>query len=403
MVTVPSLLRVSRLAAGLLLPLLCSGCATIAQPARYVHMPEYGVVPVLDRRHYSEALVQYVAYDFTLPAGGGEIIVTPRSIPQSEAEARALAERNRAVLVRSERTKNRQELGRAPLELPAALIYWLPGVAIVTETLAHRAEESREAAATGSREPAPELRNVELRVVDESAAPLPGVTVLPLVSPIPFESWAGEEGRRSFGAGHWEPFFLSPELAEGLAAGLVRRLPDASLPALRSLGVTDGEGRWSHQHPEPWAREGEGDAVLYYLLAKEGFRPRVVTLPGEGMEPVERQVELGRETSAAEPGDLWDLVERLHAQLRFYRAQHGTRYARIPLPEPPLTGSEVDALLEEAGRIAPDYPPLLSARFYRAAERGDKETARTHGRFVGDREYLHALYGLKLSYGLVKY
>ncbi|HEX6861194.1 MAG TPA: hypothetical protein VF414_00165, partial [Thermoanaerobaculia bacterium] len=109
MVTIPSIRRLAR-GAAVLLPLLSSGCATIAQPTRYVHMPEYGVVPVLDRRHYSEALVQYVAYDFTLPAGGGEVVMTPRPIPQSEAEARALVESNRAVLVRSERTENLQEL-----------------------------------------------------------------------------------------------------------------------------------------------------------------------------------------------------------------------------------------------------------------------------------------------------
>jgi hypothetical protein len=317
-------LRVYRLSAGLLLPLIATGCATVAQPTRYVDLPEYGVVPVLDHRHYSEALVQYVAYDFTLPAGGGEIVRKPRPIPRSEAEARALVERNRAVLVQSERTNGRQELARAPLELPVALVYWLPGVAIVTEALTHGPEEGRERAASDSGEPAPELWHVEFRVVDESAAPLPGITVLPLVSPIPFESWAGEEGRRSFDAGHWEPFFLPPDLVEGLAAGLLRRLPDSSLPALRSLGVTDGEGRWSHWHPVPWVPAEGGEAVLYYLLAKEGFRPRVVTLPGAGMEPVELRVELERETSTAKAGDLWGLVERLHAQLRHYRAKHGS-------------------------------------------------------------------------------
>lgn len=401
MVTIPAFQRASRLA-GLLLPLLFSGCATIAQPTRYVHLPEYGTVPVLDHRSYSEALIEYVAFDFTLPSGSREIVRQPRPIPQTEAEARALVERNRAVLARSERAKERQEMARMPLELPAALVYWLPGVAIVTATLAQGAEEHREEE-VGSGEPLPRLRTVKLRAVDESGAPLPGSTVLPLVSPIPFESWAGEDGRRSFGTGHWEPFFLSPELAEGLAAGLLRRLPDPSLPSLlRSLSVTDGEGTWSHEHPAPWIPEGEGP-VLYYLLAKPGFQPRVVILPGEGMEPVEREVELLRGTSTAEPRDLWALVERLHSQLRYYESKHGERYAGVPPPESPLTGSEVDALLEEAGQIAPDYPPLLSVRFYREAERGDQEAARRHGQFVEDRQYLHALYGLDLSHGLVSF
>lgn len=390
--------------------LLTTSCGHF-RPNTFVHYPEYGTLPVDNARGHTRALPLYVALDRD-------------SLPQTEAEARPIAEANAARL-REERRGN--ENTETPLYLPVALV-GLPVILpafVVADAMQHKTiekeYEERVARERAEFEARLAERGVEVtvHVTDASGRDVEGARVLPLAWPIRHRTYGGPDGLRWYPRTPRVEFKPSSELSTLLANTMLEDR-EAMKAYLRLNGIevpedrTDSIGVWTHVNPllayvpSEWAvtvgrmtaDQFEGPFDVHYLVACEGYSGTFASarIARDGPRTVNLEVGLvARDAGKTEGDNPWQVARALREQVVYYerKLNDESQCLRPPDGPAPLKEEAFERFLDAALRVAPEFPLTHKARFWYDVERGDLEAARRHSIYVDDYACMYVFHGVE--------
>jgi hypothetical protein len=398
---------------GLLLAALAVvGCS--GKPRTFVHYPEYGYLPVERNSAYGnvDLLARYVAYDWDIAPPGvtgqyGRLMTTPRpSLPQTREEAVAIVERNFKVQDLESGSMTVTQAALLPVAIPLAMVYWAPGIHIIThqlaETVSPASAPPAPSPASQKVPPPPPVSQapvadegilsrpgiegtVRFEVVDTGATPIAGAAIVVLHSPDEIAVYADSRGRRTYPRKTPYLFHLSDEFA--LALAFFAGGPDSPRGA-----VTDGRGQLS----QPLFIMGAGSSVC--LIARRGYIPAVVRISAgelEASKALRRRVTLAPRPASENDGarlNPWKVARELDAQVNYYRDKvllHPKRKMERPAP---LDWATFERYVLAGAKAAPDYPLVQAARFYYELESGRLEQAKQFSRFIPDDVYVRVLY-----------
>lgn len=391
---------------ALIISFLAIGCTTFKKPDRYIQIPEYGYLPVIDNLYGTDIMVSYIAYDWypyddSTPGNhAGSIgFMQRKSLPETEEEAIHIVEKNFA-LDRKVSTKEMVTTAVAvPVAIPLAIIFWAPGIGMVTGYI-----EQREAASTKRLHPA-RISNTEnnkgteqritIRFKDPQGNPISDAEVLLLLSPIPFPVYADENGHRLFPNKASYAFHVSPHLAELLAGGL-----GAESAPRGQLTDTKGNAELSFTQTV----QNNGESKIFVLFHKAGYETKAFEFLLSQILSGERvfNVIINKKAMDSSVGKLnpWIAAQRLDQQVKYYsREIESIRYSGLP-SLPSIPWEEYESLVLTAVDEAPDYPVVQSAHFFYEIQTGQISEAKKHARFIDDTTYMHAVYGMNWERGL---
>ena len=183
------------------LSFLMVGCASYEKPSYYVHLPEYGYLPVIDDGDMKNLMISYVAYDwydYNASTKGnhiGDVGLAQRdSLPTTKEEAIAIVDKNFTLEGELQQSKAINTVILAPIGIPFTIIYWAPGIAMVSEYYAHRQsndtaqntllEQRSDPSAISRKEEQGANKQVKIRVTDQQGQPVSNAEILLLLSPI---------------------------------------------------------------------------------------------------------------------------------------------------------------------------------------------------------------------------
>lgn len=378
------------------------------RPKTFMHFPEYGTMPVLTEKGWTRALPLYVALDRD-------------SLPQTEADARPIAEANAARLNKEHGTAWDNPLMRPVLTVGLPVILIDQYIEAGRNSDAAYREDAREREEFEAR--LAELGvEVTVRVTDASGRAVEGAQILPLVWPARYRIYGDADGRRTYPRTPRVAFMPSTELSTLLANTMLEdrtsmevylRRHRIAIPDER----TDSNGVWRHVNPilaqvpkEYEIRDGtatadefEGPFDVHYLVAREGFAGSFANarIAQEGPRSISLDVRLVAQEDGPIPerDNPWQVARGLAAQVSYcgwtQRREIWNARANAPLPDtltPPLAAEEFDRYLEAAIRIAPDFPLTHQARFWHDVQAGDLEAAKRHAMYVPDADYMYAIH-----------
>jgi|GEM_PF-6196739 len=397
---------------------LITGCASYKKPTHYKCFTEYGCLPVIEGYGSPSIMAIYVAYDWYIHeagTGGTHIhdvgLIERASLPATKDEAIAIVQKNFKLEKKHQQSEAMKEVAMAPVTVPFTLVYWAPGIAIISEYHAHHAshggrqqapaEKSGPATVKGksNKEKSTKQRinrDIDIQVTDLQGRPIPEAKILKLYSPIPFMAYADEDGHRTFPRQTWIPFHISSALAEVLARYVDEKNSPSSIPV-------DQGGRTTL--PVRYYGDTPGKAAVFVLVKTEGYRPQAtrIALDEISSGTLDFKITLKRQVEA-EPLDglnPWVVVKKLGQQIRYYEKEH-QRIANPSLdPLPPLPWSEFETLVLAASKVALDHPAVHSARFFYEVEKGRLEEAKKYHRYIQDEIYVRAIYGMNWETGLM--
>lgn len=392
-----------------------SGCFGYQEPTSYVYLPEYGYLPIIKNRFGTDIMINYVANDWYDAGSGdlhsfGNLGMSPRnSLPQTKDEAAAIVNKNFNFEKALRRPQQVKEIAMLPVALPMIVIGCAPVIGMITGCYGDRVTgksvkqppPKTTKIVTKSEEPIaprslskPQLmdQTVLLQVTDTFARPLRDADVVVVSSPTAFTAYADEEGRRTFPNPLRYYFHISTEFAVKLAHFL--EMPGAP------------EGMRTNESGEFKTRV-VGDnksAEIYLLVTKKGYEPNAIRL--STADPSHRvpllRIQLGQLRDPPDPNRLnpWKIANDLAWQNEFYQDKYKTPRNRPMNREPPLPWSEYEKCVLAAAKFAPDYPVVISARFYYEIENGRLQEAKAFSRFIPDDVYVRAVYGMNWETGL---
>jgi hypothetical protein len=408
-----------------------SGCVTYQKPTGYKHFPEYGYLPVIDNK----IVISYVANDFVVDNKSldsnriGNILLKRReSLPQSLESAKELVGRNMFVLFKHQHSEVAKEIVMIPIELPAAILYFAPGIAILTASLTESTEHHKNNKAgndTSIHDAAHDAKNengqegldkrVVIHVVDKiNGRPVPGASVLPILSPISFDAYGNDAGFRTYPNSVKYNFHITNDLAILLAGHMLDTpIIDHKKGTSIRIGTSDEEGVWSHVNDADNLKPQLGvseEPVTFYLIAKKGYKATIakIIVRKDDVKPLELRVELARITEVVVPeenfkANPWAVIDRLQKQVDYFiETKYDTVFANYKrdAPPPSLEMGELGELVKLAEEVAPDYPLVSMARFFYDMEMGRTEEAKKHAVFIKDDVYLRAVYQMSWETGL---
>ena len=405
----------------LIVSALIVGCAGYQKPTSYVHFPEYGYLPVIDDDNYRSLMITYVAYDWYETSGystslGKNIdyieFSEREALPKSKEEAISIVEKNFSVDTELRMSQLPKDIAIAPIAAPVTLLYWAPGIAIISEYYAHKPntkenvenKDSVKLADVNYYQKTPVIKHkkvnarfskeVIIQIIDAQKKGIPEVETLLLMTPIQFEAYADKKGHRTFPKKNIRSYDLPDKLAKILAESI------GNEDAPKGM-TTDIDGFVRHRIHY---NEKRKDLSVLILVRGSGYQPTFVRLPlAEFLGKDDKhRITLNRmqKKTPENSKNPWIIAHKLEQQVLYYTRKYEGSAPIVLADYPSLQWEEFEDLVLTAEKVVPDYPLVSAAMFYYEAERGRQTEAKKYHHYIKDDIYVRAVYNVNWETGL---
>jgi hypothetical protein len=394
--------------------LLCitlAGCGTFQKPTGYKYFPEYGWIPVIENKYSrnelykSEMLVSYVAYDWQLREDGSTDTWTAQRpmLPATETEAKLIVSRNISISRNADTRELAKQIISAPLLAPALTLMSTPPLVWIIESsdyskaigepysnVTHNGKQeiprnTSDATTVSSQ------GGLEIHVEDRFGRPVSQADIVVIYSPIWFTAYADEHLLRSY---PYEEISYPYRVSIGLANQLAKYLGIEGAPSSEKTGA-DGSKFIALRRGIKAFAESSGE--VHFLIHKAGYVPQAISMPAAKLISTHSftiTLEQESESPVLSKQQLnpWTVSQYLEQQVKYYLKKYDNDPAWKVRLDPPLNFERFREYTLAARSFAPDYPVVQSAMFFLELEKGNREEAKKHGRFIDNNIYSKAIY-----------